>query len=80
MFAGIVVIKFQFQHIETCEMIGVSVVIHPHHLGLLMLPDIFCTGQFGQAGHFVINAFNTNYLMSADEEMTGILHPAQNME
>jgi hypothetical protein len=50
-------------------MIDVSAAIRPHRLGLLMMRDISCTGQFGHAKQFVINAFDTKYLMSADEMM-----------
>jgi hypothetical protein len=61
---------------EICEIIYGSKRIHPHHLGLLTSS----IGPFGQAKHCVINAFDTNYLMSADEFMANILHLAQNME
>jgi hypothetical protein len=50
-------------------MIDISAAIRPHRLGLLMMRDISCTGQFGHARQFGINAFDTNYLMSADEVM-----------
>jgi hypothetical protein len=65
---------------ETCEMIDGSAAIHPHNMGLLMLRGISSTGQFGQAKQCVINAFDTNYLLSADEVMTNILHMAHNMD
>jgi hypothetical protein len=61
---------------ETCEIIDGSTAIHPHHLGLLMLLGISSTGPFGQATQCVINAFDTNYLISADEVMAIILYPA----
>jgi hypothetical protein len=65
---------------ETCQMIDGSTVIHTHNLGLLMLRGIFSTGPFGQAKQYVINAFDTDYLMYADEVMANILHLAQNMD
>jgi hypothetical protein len=65
---------------ETCEMIDGSAPIHSHNLGLLMLRGISCTYHFGQAKQCVINAFDTNYLLSADEVMANILHMAQNMD
>jgi hypothetical protein len=65
---------------ETCELIDGAAAIHPHNLGLLMLRGISCTGPFGHAKQCVINAFDTNYLLSADEVMASILHPAQNMD
>jgi hypothetical protein len=45
-----------------------------------MLRGISSSGPFGKAKHCVINAFDTDYLMSADEVMANILHPAQNMD
>jgi hypothetical protein len=45
---------------ETCEMIDGFAAIHPHSMGLLMLRGISKTGHFGQAKHYVINAFDTN--------------------
>jgi hypothetical protein len=65
---------------ETCEMIDGSVAIHPHHYGLLTLRGISSTGPFGNAKQCVMNAFDTNYLMSADEVMANILHMAQDMD
>jgi hypothetical protein len=65
---------------ETCEMIDGCAAIHPHHLGLMMLRGVSSTGPFGEAKHCVINAFDTNYLMSADEVMAIILHMARNMD
>jgi hypothetical protein len=53
---------------ETCEMIDGYAAIHPHNLGVLML-----RGHFGHAKHCVINAFNTNNLMSEHEVMANIL-------
>jgi hypothetical protein len=65
---------------ETCEMIDSSASIHPHNMGLLMLRGISSTCHFGQAKHCVINALDTNSLLSADEVMANILHMAQNMD
>jgi hypothetical protein len=45
-----------------------------------MLRGISSTGHFGQAKQLVINACDTNYLLSADEVMTNILHLAQNRD
>jgi hypothetical protein len=39
-----------------------------------------CNGPFGHAKQCVINALDTNYLMSADEGMASTLHLAQNMD
>jgi hypothetical protein len=65
---------------ETCQLIDVSAAIHPHNLGLLMLRGICHTGPFGQAKQCVINAFDTDYMLSADKVMANILHRAQNMD
>jgi hypothetical protein len=65
---------------ETCEMIDGSAAIHPHNQDLLMHRGISSTGHFGDAKQCVINAFETNYLLSADEVMANILHLAQNMD
>jgi hypothetical protein len=61
-------------------MIDGSAAIHPHHLGLLMLRGISSKSPFGHAKQCVINAFHTNYIMSADEVIAGILQLAENME
>jgi hypothetical protein len=65
---------------ETFEMINGSAAIHPYTVGLLMLRGISSTGHFGHAKQCVVNAFDTNYLMSADEVMAILLHMAQNMD
>jgi hypothetical protein len=69
-------------------MIHGSAAIHPYHLGLLMLWEwhfecgsgISITCHFGRAKYCVINAVDTNYLLSGDEVMANILHLAQNMQ
>jgi hypothetical protein len=65
---------------ETCKMIDGSATIHHHQMGLLKLRGISSTIPFGQAKLSVINAFDTNYLMSTDEVMARIFHMAQNMK
>jgi hypothetical protein len=65
---------------ETCQMVYGSAAIHPHNLGLLMLRGISRSGPHGQAKQCVINAFDTYYLLSADEVMASILHLAHNMD
>jgi hypothetical protein len=44
-----------------------------------MLRGISGTGPFGQAKKCVINAFNTDYMLSVDEVAT-ILHLAHDMD
>jgi hypothetical protein len=65
---------------ETCLLIDGSAAIHPYNLGLLILRGISSTGPFGHAKQCAINAFDTDYLLSADEMMANILHPANNMD
>jgi hypothetical protein len=65
---------------ETCQMVDGSAAIHPHNLGLLMLRGISSTGPFGQAEQCIINAFDTDYMLSVDEVMANILHLAHNMD
>jgi hypothetical protein len=61
-------------------MVDSSAPIHPHNFGLLMLRDISSSGPHSQAKHCVINAFDTDYLLSVDEVMAIILHLAHNMD
>jgi hypothetical protein len=61
-------------------MIDDSAAIYPHNLGHLILRGISSKGPFGQAKQCVVNAFDTNYLLSAYEVMANILHLAQNMD
>jgi hypothetical protein len=65
---------------ETCELLDGSVAIHPHNLGLFMLRGTSITGPFGQAKQYVINAFDTDYLLFVDEVKANILHLAHNMD
>jgi hypothetical protein len=61
-------------------MVDGSAAIHPHNLGLLMLRGISSSGPPGKAKQCVINAFDTDYLLSVDEVMASILHLAHNMD
>jgi hypothetical protein len=65
---------------ETYEMVDGSAAIHPHNLGLLMLRGISNNGLHGQAKQCVINAFDTYYMLSADEVMANIPHLPHNMD
>jgi hypothetical protein len=67
-------------HNETCQMVDGYAAIHLHNFGLLMLRGISSSGPHGQAKQFVINAFDRDYLLSADEVMACILHLAHNMD
>jgi hypothetical protein len=45
-----------------------------------MLRGVSSNGPFGEANQRVIDAFDTNYLLSADEVTANIPHLAHNME
>jgi hypothetical protein len=61
-------------------MVDGSAAIHSHSLGLLMLRGISSNGPHGQDKQCVINAFDTDYLMSSDGVMASFLHLAHNMD
>jgi hypothetical protein len=65
---------------DTCQMVDGSAAIHPHNLGLLMLRGISSNGPHGHAKKCVINAFDTDYMLSVDEVMVSTLHLAHNMD
>jgi hypothetical protein len=60
-------------------MVDGSAAIHHHSLALLMLRGISSTGPFGPAKQCAINAFDTGYVLSADEVMANILLQTHNM-
>jgi hypothetical protein len=45
-----------------------------------MIRGLSNVGQYGQAKQCVINAFDTDFILSADRVMGSIIHPAQNMD
>jgi hypothetical protein len=61
-------------------MIDGSAAIQPNNLGLLMLRGISSTDPFGQAKQCVVNVFDIDYLLSANQVMANILHFAHNMD
>lgn len=69
-----------YDYNETCQRIDGSAAIHPHNLGLIVLRGISSTGPFGEAKQCLINAFDTGYLLSADEVIDNILYLAHNMD
>jgi hypothetical protein len=54
--------------------------IHPHVLALVMIRGLSNVGQYGQAKQCVINAFDTDFILSADRVMGSIIHLAQNLD
>jgi hypothetical protein len=65
---------------EMCKMADGSAAIHPHNLGLLMMRGSSSNGPHGQSKQCVINAFDIDNMLSADEVMGSILHMAHNMD
>jgi hypothetical protein len=57
-----------------------SATIHPHVLALVMIRGLSNVGQYGQAKQCVINAFDTDFIMSSDRVMGSIIHQAQNLD
>jgi hypothetical protein len=51
-----------------------SAAIHPHVLALVMIRGLSNVGQYGQAKQCVINAFDTDYILSADRVLGSIIH------
>jgi hypothetical protein len=49
-------------------------------MGFLILRGIYSSGQYEKAKQCAINAFDTDYPLSADEVMANIMHLAQKME
>jgi hypothetical protein len=63
-------VHFMRQTFDTTTKRNGSAAIHPHNIGLFMLRGISSnTGSFGKTKQCVINAFDTDYLLSANEVM-----------
>jgi hypothetical protein len=54
--------------------------IHPHVLALIMIRGLSNVGQYGQAKQCVINAFDTDFIISPQRVMGSIIHQAQNLD
>jgi hypothetical protein len=48
-------------------------------LDVVMIRGLSNVGQYGQAKPCVINAFDTDFILSADRVMSSIIHQAQNL-
>jgi hypothetical protein len=80
-FAYVHAVKQHFDELNEClQLKDGSAAIHPHVLALVMIRGLSNVGQFGQAKQCVINAFDTNFIMSADKVMSSIIHHAQNLD
>jgi hypothetical protein len=49
-------------------------------LALVLIRGLSNVGQYGQAKQCVINAFDTDFILSADKVMSSIIHQAQNLD
>jgi hypothetical protein len=75
------VVKQHFDEVnEFLQLKDGSATIHPHVLALVMIRGLSNVGQYGQAKQCVINAFDTDFIMSADRVMGSIIHQAHNLD
>jgi hypothetical protein len=73
-------VKQHFDELNEClQLKDGSVVIHPHVLAVVMIRGLSNVGQYGQAKQCVINAFDTDFILSADRVMGSNIHQAQNL-
>jgi hypothetical protein len=74
-------VKQHFDELNEClQPKDGSAAIHPHVLALVTIRGLSNVGQYGQAKQCVINAFDTDFIMSADRVMGSIIHRAQNLD
>jgi hypothetical protein len=74
-------VKQYFDELNEClQLKDGSAAIHPHVLALVMIRGLSNVGQYGQAKQCVINAFDTDFILSADRVMGSIIHQAQNLD
>jgi hypothetical protein len=72
-------VKQHFDELNEClHLKDGYVAIHPHVLALVMIRGLSNVGQYGQAKQCVTNAFDTDFIVSADRVMGSIIHQAQN--
>jgi hypothetical protein len=75
------VVKQCFDELNEClQLKDGSDAIHPHVLALVIIRGLSNVGQYGQAKQCVINAFDTDFILSADRVMGSIIHQAQNLD
>jgi hypothetical protein len=68
-------VKQHLDEINECmQLKDGSTAIHPHVLALVMIRGLSNVGQYGQAKQCVINAFDTDFILSADIVMGSIIH------
>jgi hypothetical protein len=74
-------VKQHFDELNECmQLKDVSAAIHPHVLAMVMIRGLSNVGQYGLAKQCVINAFHTDFILSADRVMGSIIHQAQNLD
>jgi hypothetical protein len=74
-------IKHHFHELNEClQLKDGSATIHPHVLALVMIRGLSNVGHYGQAKQCVINAFDTDFILSAGRVMSSIIHQAQNLD
>jgi hypothetical protein len=74
-------VKHHFDELKECmQLKDGSAAIHPHVLAMVMIRGLSNVGQYGQAKQCVINAFDTDFILSADRVMESIIHHAQNLD
>jgi hypothetical protein len=74
-------VKHHFDELNEClQLKDGSTAINPHVLALVLIRGLSNVGHYGQAKQCVINAFDTDFIMSADKVMSSIIHQAQNLD
>jgi hypothetical protein len=68
-------VKQHFDDLNEClQRKDGSAAIHTHVFALVMIRGLSNVGHYGQAKQCVINAFDTDFIMSADRVMGSIIH------
>jgi hypothetical protein len=81
LYAYVHAVKQHFDELNEClKLKDGSAAIHPLVLALVMIRGLSNVGQYGQAKQCVINAFDTDFILSADRVMGSIIHQAHNLD
>jgi hypothetical protein len=73
-------VKQHFDELNEClQLKDGSAAIHPRVLAMVMIRGMSNVWQYGQAKQCVNNAFDTDFILSADRVMRSIIHQAQNL-
>jgi hypothetical protein len=80
-YAYVHVVKQHFDKVSECVQLKDGfATIHPHVVAMVIIRGLSNVGQYGQTKQWVINAFDTDFIMSADRVMGSIIHLAQNLD